>query len=76
MTTWLNPDQVAERIGVARRTAMALMLEMNPVCISGTVRKRMRVSEESLTRWMVSRAMGKSPVSRVGTGSRKKLTRR
>ena len=76
MTTWLNPDQVAERIGVARRTAMALMLEMNPVCISGTVRKRMRVSEESLDRWMVAHATGKSPISSIGTGSKRRLERR
>lgn len=76
MTVWLAPEQVAERIGVARRTAMSLMLEMNPVCISGTVRKRMRVSEESLNKWMVAHATGKAPISAIGTGSKKKLTRR
>ena len=76
MITWLNPDQVAERIGVARRTAMSLMLDMNPVCISGTVRKRMRVSEENLDKWMVAHATGKSPISSISTGSKKKLARR
>ena len=77
MIVWLNPDQVAERIGVARRTAMTLMLEMNPVYISGSVRKRVRVSEESLDRWMIAHSVGKkSPVSRISTGSTRKLQRR
>ena len=77
MTVWLNPDQVAEKIGVARKTAVSMMLEMNPVFISGTVRKRMRVSEENLDRWMASRSMnGRSPISRISTGSKRRLERR
>ena len=77
MTVWLNPTQVAERIGVARRTAMTMMAEMNPVYISGTVRKRMRVSEESLDRWMVAHSTGKRcPISTTNTGSTRKLPRR
>ena len=77
MTVWLNPTQVAERIGVARRTAMTMMLEMNPVYISGTVRKRMRVSEESLDKWMAAHAVGKKcPISSVSTGTVRKLPRR
>ena len=77
MTVWLNPDQVAERIGVARKTAVGMMHEMNPVFISGNVRKRMRVSEESLDKWMIAHSMnGKSPVSRISTGSKKRLGRR
>ena len=76
MTIWLSPTQVSERIGVARRTAMTMMLEMNPVYISGTVRKRIRVSEENLDKWMVAHAGKKSPVSSIGTGSIRKLPRR
>ena len=77
MKTWLNADQIAERLGIARKTAMALMLEMNPVAISGTVRKRYRVSEESFDRWMVKHCIGKKePVSSISTGSVRKLQRR
>lgn len=77
MTIWLNADQVAERLGVARRTAIGMMQEMHPVTISGSVRKRIRVSEESFEKWMISRCEGKdAPVSRVSTGVKKKLTRR
>ena len=76
MTIWLSPTQVSERIGVARRTAMTMMLEMNPVYISGTVRKRIRVSEENLDKWMAAHAGKKCPVSSIGTGSIRKLPRR
>lgn len=77
MIVWLTPDQVAERIGVGRRTAMAMMLEMHPVYISGNVRKRIRVSEENLDKWMISHAVGRNcPTSRISTGSSKKLGRR
>lgn len=77
MTVWLNADQLADRLGVHRRTAMAMMLEMNPVAISGTVRKRYRVSEENLERWMLKHGTGgKAPVSRVSTGCQKRLQRK
>lgn len=77
MTVWLNADQVADRLGVHRKTAMSMMMEMNPVSISGTVRKRYRVSEENLERWMLKHSIGgKAPVSRIGTGTEKKLKRR
>lgn len=76
MIVWLNADQVADRLGIHRKTAMALMMQMNPVAISGNVRKRYRVSEESLDRWMVKHSIGKPPVSSIATGTRKKLQRR
>ena len=77
MTVWLNADQVAEIIGVHRKTAMTMMMEMNPVAISGTVKRRYRVSEESLERWMLKHAVGgKPPAGRTGTGTEKKLQRR
>ena len=76
MTRYLDPQEVADRLGVARRTAMALMMEMNPIPVCGTVRKRYRVTEESLDRWMAKRTIGKPTVSRAGTGCKKRLERR
>lgn len=76
MTRYLNPDEVAERLGVARRTAMSLMMEMNPVAICGTVRKRYRVSEESLERWMARKTIGRPVSGTIATGTAKKLGRR
>ena len=76
MTKYLDPQEVADRLGVARRTAMTLMLEMNPIAICGTVRKRYRVTEENLERWMARRMMGRPSTGSISTGSRKKLERR
>ena len=76
MTVYLDPDQVADRLGVARRTAMTLMMEMNPIAICGTTRKRYRVTEESLERWMARRTIGKPSTGSISCGSRKKLARR
>lgn len=76
MTRYLNPQEVADRLGVARRTAMALMMEMNPIAICGTERKRYRVTEENLDRWMAKRMTGKPRTGSIGTGTRKKLERR
>ena len=76
MTVYLNADQVAERLGVERRTAMHLMMQMNPIPISGTVRKRYRVTEESLDRWMAKRMIGKPLTGTISKGSKKKLERR
>ena len=76
---WLNADQVAVRLGVARCTALELMHTMPHSVISGTVRKRIRVSDENLNAWMESHTAGGSTVSpRAGTakGSKKKLRRR
>ena len=75
--TWLNKQQLAEKLGVHVKTAEKMMMEMNPVPISGKVRKRYRVSEENVEKWMLKHTMGTSaPVSRTGTGSTKKLARR
>ena len=76
MTRYLNPDEVADRLGVARRTAMALMMEMNPIAICGKQRKRYRVTEENLERWMARRMIGKPSTGTISCGSRKKLARR
>jgi len=76
MTVYLNADQVADRLGVARRTAMAMMMEMNPIAISGTVKKRYRVTEESLERWMARKTIGKPHTGSISKGSNKRLARR
>ena len=76
MIIWLNADQIAERLGIHRKTAMALMMEMNPVAISGNVRKRYRVSEDSFNHWMLKRSNGKAIISTAKTGTAKKLQRR
>ena len=76
MTVWLNKHQLADRIGVHVKTAERMMMEMNPVAISGKVRKQYRVSEENLERWMLKHSVGGSaPVGKAG-GSTKKLARR
>ena len=76
MTRYLDPQQVADRIGVTRRTAMALMLEMNPIVICGKTRRRYRVTEENLERWMLKRMIGKPKTGSISMGGKKKLTRR
>ena len=70
MIRYLDPQEVADRLGVARRTAMGLMMEMNPIAISGTVRKRYRVTEESLERWMMKRMTGRPKAVSMGSGKR------
>lgn len=75
MNTWLNADQVAARLGISRKSALALMSRMPHAVISGTERKRIRVSEAQLDAWLMKRSTGK-PVSNICTGSRKKLARR
>ena len=74
--TLLNKNAVATRLGVKPRTAAALMLEMNPVIISGTVRKQYRVTEENLEQWIAKRTMGKPTTSSIGKGCKRKLERR
>lgn len=74
MIRYLDKNDVAERLGVKPKTAAGMMMEMNPIAISGTVRKRYRVTEESLERWMMKRMTGRQKA--VSTGSSKKLERR
>ena len=76
MTVWLGPDQVAERLGVKRRTAMAMMSQMPHSVISGMERKRIRVSEDTLEAWMAKRSNNITPISIKTVGSKKKLARR
>ena len=73
---WLDADQVAMRLGIARRTAMSLMAQMPHTVLSGTVRKRIRVSEEALDAWMIKRSTGGRPAASLSGGSRKRLERK
>ena len=70
MSAWLNADQVADRLGVARRTALILMQRMPHTVISGKERKRIRVSENQLEAWLIKNSTGKQ----VKTGNKKRLT--
>lgn len=77
MTVWLGPDDVAQKLGIARRTAINLMNRMPHSVIGGTQRKRIRVSEASLDAWMVKNSIdpGSETVAKTA-GSKKKLERR
>ena len=75
-TVYLNKEQVGEIIGVRPRTALAMMMEMNPIPICGTVRKRYVVTEESLEKWMAKRMIGVPKTGSIGTGCNRKLERR
>lgn len=74
---WLDADAVAERLGVCRKTAVAMMYQMDHSVISGTVRKRIRVSEDALDAWMMrNQAVRQRPASTGTAGTKKKLARR
>ena len=75
-TVYLTPDDVAARLNVSRKTAKSLMMEMNPISITGTARKRYRVTEESLDAWMMRKTIGKPKAGNNSNGSNKKLGRR
>ena len=72
---WLDADQVSERLRISRKTALALMYQMPHSVIGGTVRKRIRVSEDSLNTWMLKQS-NKLPTVSIAAGSRRKLQRR
>ncbi|MBP5442270.1 MAG: hypothetical protein J6Y60_03435 [Treponema sp.] len=76
MKTLLDKRAVAERLGVQPKTAAMLMMEMNPVVISGNVRKRYRVTEENLDRWVAKRTTGRPKTGSVSMGSKRRLERR
>ena len=73
---WLNADQVADRLSISRRTALTIMQQMPHSVIGGTVRKRIRVSEDSLEAWMIKKSNRLPGSYKVCTGSKKRLARR
>lgn len=75
MTVWLDADGVAERLNVSRRTALTIMHKIPHSVISGTVRKRIRISEGSLEAWMVKQSNALPKVN-VQAGSKRRLDRR
>lgn len=76
MTVLLDKHQVAERLGIHYKTAETLMMEMNPVAISGRTRRRYRVTEDSLEKWILRKTIGHGVVKTAGTGTDRKLKRR
>ena len=53
-----------------------MMSQMPHSVISGTERKRVRVSEDTLEAWMAKRSSNITPISIKTVGSKKKLARR
>ena len=76
MEVYLDKNEVAVRLGVTPKTAAALMVEMNQFPISGTVRKRYRVTEKNLERWAESRMPQKQTITTVSKGSKKRIQRK
>ena len=76
MTVYLDKNEVASRLGIKPKTAATYMMEMNPIPISGTVRKRYRVTEENLEQWMLNRMIGKPVKGSISKCSKKRLGRR
>ena len=54
---YLRPDDVAERLGITRPTAVKLMENMPYVDVSvpGSRYKRLRVREDAFEKWLISR---------------------
>ena len=71
----LTPDDVSDRLGIARRTAIKLMYQMPHIVISGTERKRIRITETTLDNWILKNSTG-NPIVAIETGAKKKLQRR
>lgn len=71
--TWLSPDQVAQRLGISKRTATALMYQMNYTVLSGSERKRIRVAETELDRFLTERSKRKTIIQIVTAGTNKKV---
>lgn len=76
MTRYLDKFMVAERLNVPAKTAAVLMMEMNPIAISGNVRKRYRVTEEDLERWVAIRMLNKPKQGSICSGNKRRLERR
>lgn len=76
MTVWLDADGVAERLNVSRRTALTIMHEMPHSVISGTTRKRIRVSEDAFNTWMLKKSNILPKTDTIYTGSKRRLQRR
>lgn len=76
MSNLLDKFAVAERIGVQPKTAAALMMEMNPIPVTGKVRHRWAVTEENLERWIAKKMLVKAYDKHFSKGNRKQLERR
>ena len=73
MSNLLKPSDVMDKLGGSRKTAITMMWQMNPIILSGTVRKTIRVREEDFLNFILKKQMKPTrPVS----GSGRKLARR
>lgn len=71
----LDKTAVAHRLKVSEKTAAALMMEMSPIAITGSVRKQYRVTEESLEAW-ITRKQKLKGLRYINHGSQRKIERR
>lgn len=75
MTRLLDKEQVAVLLGVRPKTAAALMMEMNPIAVTGKVRHRYVVTEDNLEKWIIRKSVGRNQTGNRA-GSKKRLERR
>ena len=67
----LDPEQVAEQLGISRSTARRMMIEnaIPSICLrSGRRKKIYRVREEQLERFIIARERERASVRSRGTG--------
>lgn len=77
MTRFLDKEQISVMLGVKPKTAAALMMEMNPIAVTGKVRHRYVVTEENLQKWLMRKMLGgNTSGGRTGAGSKRRLERR
>lgn len=76
MSELLDKTAVAHRLNVSEKTAAALMMEMSPIAITGSVRKQYRVTEASFEQWVANHMLFKPSRNNVCKGTRRKLERR
>ena len=75
MSELLDKKAVAHRLNVSEITAAALMTEMNPVPITGTVRHKWAVTEASLEAW-IARKQKLKGLRYINNGSKRRLERK
>lgn len=71
----LDKKAVAHRLNVSEKTAAALMKEMDAIPITGTIRKRYRVTEENLEAWIAKKQKLKG-LRYINHGSQRRIERR
>lgn len=75
MSELLDKKAVAHRLNVSEKTAAALMKEMDAIPITGTIRKRYRVTEENLEAWIAKKQKLKG-LRYINHGSQRRIEMR